>query len=320
MSIMGKIKDYFTSLSLLCRIPSHYSDYLVSGVYRWNSSATVLYSIKDKEQISSIVGDFFVNIHNTNNCFRHLFTFLCLFRIKNTTKLFNGQFLTISSSSREYRLFDLNEKRLLTVFLDSERGKQIIEKRIYWKMYIPTVPFEIKDDCKIFEPLVEKKSFISQYIFKELLSIYINYFKKITNSFDFSWCDYNNEEKPNGTMHLPCVITHGDLWRSNIIYDGDQVFIIDFEHSKRRLFYYDLFTYMLMDYAMFSDSSIWNDYLKGNFDDFFAKAFSIFGIDYITKNRRNYFSVFIRLFLLERPTMAADTYFSGIANKMLNDL
>ena len=316
MRLKEKIKEYVHTVKLLFLIPRRYADYLIDGEYRWNVSATVLFSDKEADVVNDELSAIFLNISTTKNVLRELFCKWVRFRIKKNPKVFWGQFLSISSSAKELRIFDLRSRKLLTVFEDTKRASKLLKQRDYWNMYIPTVKYSIYNASTIIEPLLKKISFSSLEVFPTILSIYTNYYEAINNG-DLEFCHIDVEDEMN-MCKLPILMTHGDLWKSNVIYDGEKVYIIDFEHSKNRVFYYDLFTYMLMDFAFFNDLSIWQNYLSGVYDQAFSRAFSALGVVYYPCYKIKYYKVFLDSFKSDRPVMASGERFIKVSEIMLN--
>lgn len=312
---MGRIKDNYRTFRVLISIPKEYASFLENGKYKWDQSATVLYLESNKVQIFEEAKAFYGISCNTNNVFRKLFSTFAHFTIHQGHKVFRGQFLSVSSSWKEYRLFDLRNRKLLTVFKDTERARCIVSERNYWKSFLPTVPFVSLNSVIIEEPIIRKESFSSKQVLMSLFSDFRAYFAKPELSISNKQFLVEDQE-----LFLPTLKIHGDLWRSNILFDGRSFYYIDFEHSKINVFFYDIFTFMLMEVEVYSDYTLWDGFVEGRFDRDFSELFSVLGVKYDSKLKRVYFSVFLRCFLSERPSMAGDEHFRSIANRLLETL
>lgn len=103
---------------------------------------------------------------------------------------------------------------------------------------------------------------------------------------------------------FPVCLQHGDLSRENLIYgecDGlCDFWWIDWEHSGERIFFYDLFFYILNTTAYYDNPEALDAYYNGKYDAMLKEYFATFKLNYDSNSRNDYFLVFVWLFLRER--------------------
>ena len=123
-------------------------------------------------------------------------------------------------------------------------------------------------------------------------------------------------------LQVPVCIQHGDLSKDNIIFGESEgktdFWWIDWEHSAPRIFFYDLFFYIINS-AIYGDLGAYDVYMSGKADEEMEKLFSHFGLNFDDKRRKDYFLVFAVIFLKERVcdfarVEALKRYFDFIIN------
>lgn len=225
-------------------------------------------------------------------------------------------------NDREVKLFSLNNKKILTIC--SSKKTKDTQLNLYEKLY------------KIYHlPLVTpSKEYKNSYLIDmvDLMSIQnhdlavieicectkkligFHFYKKINELLKFSYEDERlqkilelikgriSEEVLNQTITI--CIQHGDLSSENLIYGKSNERVgywwIDWEHIKERVFFYDLFFYMLHSAFYFDNSLILEDFFDGKYDLMLNELFLKFGQFYDSRFKNDYFAVFLILFLRER--------------------
>lgn len=295
-------------IQLAC-LPLKMGKYLNHGVYKYNTSATILspvtYLRHNKPQV-------FGAIEENGNILRKLFSRLYCYINCLSRNEFKGDYMVITSSEQEYKFFNLKENLLLTNYLSIEKLEHVYKQRTYWAEWLPTVSCT-KDIGKkiILEPLVETCPFQSDRAFSQIMVDYENYFKESSrgkelsyykpncaslNKFCSLWKDTSFrtdflqfvEANP-----IPLYRTHGDLWKSNLLFDGEYFYYIDFEQSDDRPFFYDIFMYIVSDAFVLHDNTLLNKYISGEFDDFLRQISENLNYKYDNTKRRLYVSLFV---------------------------
>lgn len=104
-------------------------------------------------------------------------------------------------------------------------------------------------------------------------------------------------------MEIPLCVQHGDLSKENLIYGESEGKVdfwwIDWEHAGDRIFFYDLFFYIINS-AFYDDTSAYDFYMSGGLDEDLKKFFAHFGVEFISEKREDYFRLFALIFLKER--------------------
>ncbi len=102
---------------------------------------------------------------------------------------------------------------------------------------------------------------------------------------------------------IPFCLQHGDLSKDNLIYGESEgktdFWYIDWEHAKERIFFYDYFFY-IVNSAVYYEKDALDIFLKGKDDEILSKFFSHFGLEFNVRNKKDYFWLFMIVFLKER--------------------
>lgn len=105
------------------------------------------------------------------------------------------------------------------------------------------------------------------------------------------------------TSYLTCL-QHGDLSADNIIYgkaDGHECcWWIDWEHLQERVFFYDVFFYILNTAVADQNYVPTEEFLAGCYDEYLEQLFNAAGYVYEASKRRDYFTIFAIDFVQER--------------------
>jgi thiamine kinase-like enzyme len=205
----------------------------------------------------------------------------------------------------EYKLFDVDESLIATYYEDETRMKNIIINRTKWAEFFNTIPFSVDEGNKfIFESLYNHNQLSAEKEFLIILEDYKKYYSilefnnnvnidieklqefysKIGKSND---CTGMNAYVKELNEYKTCL-THGDLWYSNIIFDGHILFYLDFEMVKERIFFYDLIYYIVSEFSIRKNSVLIENYAKGIYDKAFSELFELAGTKYDSSKKRWY--------------------------------
>lgn len=101
-------------------------------------------------------------------------------------------------------------------------------------------------------------------------------------------------------MSLNYIFSHCDLHFGNTLFDGNDLFLIDFEESKEEVFFYDMFNVMYVDYMEYNNSFLLDKYLSGDAEmtKHFERFFTGAGIRFEPKEKCGYLAVYLYLRLL----------------------
>ena len=211
---------------------------------------------------------------------------------------------------KEIKIFNFDIKKILVLCTTKEEK----EKQISF--------YENNKDRLCLPKCVDGggKSIITDYIEKIELKDFINPIYAIIES-TIKWCDYSEVRSINSlqsniispkallklkssNVEFPFCDQHGDLSSDNLIYgkidDKTGFWWIDWEHFGKRIFFYDLFFYIMNQAISFKNIGFTNNYLSGVYDEHLCKLFNSFGLKYNTSRKKEYFLYFFILFENER--------------------
>src|SRR5699024_10905669 len=118
---------------------------------------------------------------------------------------------------------------------------------------------------------------------------------------------------------FPAIHLHGDLWASNILiekHDPENSYMIDWEHAKNYLFFYDLFFLMLNEAFLNQNIYYLQRYMSGNYDAELHDFFSLFGLRFKKKYRLDYLVITIIAQYLDRWNSAEGKELEKINRKL----
>lgn len=226
--------------------------------------------------------------------------------------------------TREVKLFSFENKKILTICTSKEEmQKQAEQFETYGKSFsLPKVvpvekyenAFEISMvDLKDRPDDIEALKKISGSVVREMsIRKPVNDGKTAKELVQFSYDEKTNEilskmvskiDESVLSINIPFCVQHGDLSKDNLIYgtcDGKTDFwYIDWEHAGERIFFYDYFFY-IVNSAMYYDKDALNLYIEGKDDKILSEFFAKFGLEFNAQNKKDYFWLFMIVFLKER--------------------
>lgn len=224
---------------------------------------------------------------------------------------------------REVKLFSSKQKKMLVICVsEEEKQKQIKQYERFHSAYNMPLVKDIGYYENAFEiSLISIKEFPEER--KALKSICDSTVlatsspekcKKVSAEeiTDFSYSAEENEllegirskiSKDALLEELPFSVQHGDISKENLLYgeaDGKTDFWwIDWEHARERVFFYDLFFYMINSAYYYNDEAL-RLYLSGEMDEILKAFFNHFGVKFNSEKRKDYLLIYMMVFLKER--------------------
>lgn len=315
--MVQRLIDNFRRCVFLTVLPIKSRRYFERGIYRYNESASALYkSIGESTASKSQRTVLFAHQSSSKNIFRRLFSIAYRFIHCGNSSSFEGQLMVISSSEKEYKFFDFVKGRLLTVYSDRTRFYSIIENRGLWSRILSVPDYEIDET----EYTINECLLSPNYLHVE------DYFKAICRDecllVSESYCPQDNLltekhicaflKRIRRESYAPAVIsfvhsssyklslTHGDLWRSNLIWSNRQLYYLDYEQIGERFFLYDIMMFIFSEAFFLNNTKMLSDYLNGRFDSSIKSVFDEAHSDFNVINREVYLLTFLTILYYER--------------------
>ena len=314
--LLKRIKNNLLVFQRLIGLPKYVYSFLESGTYRYNEPCTLLYNVKYKKEASVLLENLFEKKSPNKNYFRKLFALLYRKHIYEGISHYKGFLLLMTSSGHEYKVFDLKNKEVLTIFDDAEKCKSVYNNREVWSRYFKTVEFKLNQDKNtIVEKMLTRVSCDSSNCFSKLLEDYseylpeakhfpvgsyaqndlLNFCKAIGHESDFK----KLYEYLQSNEFVSCM-AHGDLWYSNVMMTEDGMYYLDFENICPRIFYYDLIFFIVGDFVFRKDNVLLSAFRKGVYDRDFDSIFKAVGVIYHPDMKTYYIETVFFLLYLEK--------------------
>lgn len=308
---MKRILYNISQLLKLIYVPFRSRDYLKKGCYKYNSTATILYPTNADNRIAKKLPNVFGEVNSSGNIFRELFTDIFRFVKLLKSKKFNGDFMIISSSEEEYKFFDIESGQLLTYYKNNDKFKRVCQLRREWAHYFRTIPFIASDfESTHVEPIIDSIDFDSIKAFNQIRNDYAEYYKTINleklqlysvehdilEDFSRLW---TNENISNEIIKLitqtpiPICVTHGDLWKSNILYNGKAFYYLDFEQVAPRFYVFDLLMYMLSDALLLNNKHLLKQFFEGEYDQYFLEVSKVMNCTFDVTKKEIYYALVV---------------------------
>lgn len=230
----------------------------------------------------------------------------------NTYRFFNfseGYSFRFFSCTEEAEAFDLSQKAFANFFnLTTIRyntnfcAEQIINNkpRSQWTKEEVVSNFYKLSDCytcylksttKIFEPVDCK--------YESVLKI--DEFLQLCEELKDAFSSYRN------TKH---VFTHSDLHFGNTLFDGEKVYLIDFEMARKDVFFYDIYNMMYVEFIDWNNHTFVDDYLskEPRMVSLFVHTFEAVGEVFDPRCATLYFDLFLFRRLISAVTDCKKKY------------
>lgn len=229
---------------------------------------------------------------------------------KNNGEGFGGTEIIISSSLNEYKIFNIEKKAVLTLYSDRDKMNRILANKKKFELFFNVVKtLEIdKTNSYCIEEYICHNFFDKEKAFFYIAAQYAEYVKvvscykneKIEAYILFFAQRFGESDLLFQIKDFPMIFSHGDLWKSNVIYDGSRFFITDFEVAEPRFILYDLFCFIFTEYVSYDDSTMIRNYFKGKYDGCFSELLLSANIVFDKEKRGLYLLAYLVSVLYER--------------------
>ena len=314
--LLKRIKNNLLVFRRLVSLPGFVYNFLETGTYRYNEPCTLLFNEKYKREASSLLENVFEKKHPNNNLFRKIFALLYRKHVEAGSCLHKGSLLLLTSSGHEYKIFDFKNKKVLTIYNDAKKCHLVYNNREIWSKDFTTVDFKLhQDQNAIEEQMISRIPCDSTILFAQLLKDYNKYLSNTEHCPTESYvqddliyfCRAIGRESDFkllreyilGDDNISCV-THGDLWYSNVMMTENGLFYLDFENIGPRVFYYDLFFFIVGDYLFRGNDVLLDAFRNGMYDRDFDSLFHSVGAKYYPEKKITYIETVFFLLYLEK--------------------
>lgn len=286
--------------------------YLIPGTYRLSLSEDVVYNTRTSSSLSNLT---FTSRLRTGLIRLLANRFINIFvkkTIRHNNNIFSGSEVLLTSNRKEFKVFDYTNNEVVTLFSDLVKQTKIEENKSFFSNYfnVPKTIAFIPDKYYQKEEFIMHVPYNLNFAFSDMLQKYIiycssnnkiqinnNYWKEKRERFSEKFGDSLLLKELDS---LPLLFTHGDLWSSNVIYDGNLYYITDFENGAYRYFGYDLMTFICSEWIINKESYLIESYLSGSWDSHFTKIMQIYSLPFSSRMKRILLLAFIVTIYCER--------------------
>ena len=231
------------------KVIKKYKQFLKAGRYRSNCAGNIVCHVQHKsvaigtydEKIRGVLANV---LYPLTVCFQYKVP------LSEDKTSFKGEQILISSSGKEIKIFSYDKKRILTRYESPEKMQKITKARKFFSKFFPEVPYVCynMEDQSIEEELLETSAYELDAAIRFIFSDYAQYiriaekkYENKTHIYDRFEVDFGISVSSSIKENICSIVTHGDLWSSNILRANDKYYMIDYEHVGFRHFYYDFF-------------------------------------------------------------------------------
>ena len=302
---------------------NHYCDFLSPGIWKSSYGLMSLYKKGYKKfsqtENAFTMRNYFYNSSGLSGS-EHLANFL-FYRFYRFKKSINqsdvqGQVLTINSHKTAAKIVNIDQNYLVTVYSNANIMLDYLTKRDIWTNAGDGNCFHVPDTLeRNFERLYVKEAFLTKSTFsveegfETIVHDYLNLFNIIGGE---SVRGNITEEQENKIIEIAkklgienignrallfmrsekyrINLSHGDLFKFNLIKSNGIYYYIDFEIVGKRCFFFDWFKYMAVSYRY--GKNLLNSYMNGEYDNYFEKLFKCNDVEYDPNEREVYLFVF----------------------------
>ena len=223
-----------------------------------------------------------------------------------------GDFALLTQNEN-MKIFDIDNQKVFHFIKEPTEYSKIKTSYDTFKKFFNLAIIDF-DDTKqlVVENLVEfseasyKNPEFQNQIFKKVLNDFNVYLQDCSNNGKIEMLTYYERWKVSDDLKAillkwetlyninlkdkiwPYVYCHGDFWRDNVLVNKNEYYLIDWEWSDNYIFFYDLFTFMILQAIHQKDFTLIDTYLKGGFDQEFTNIFSIMNMVYHTEKKLAY--------------------------------
>lgn len=264
-----------------------------------------------------------------------LYSTLFKVQIPLEEKHFHADLMFITRED-EPKYFDLVNKKVLTIIYDAERYNKIQEANsTFSKYYLTTVrkfdnvtqsieeslilslDEQILSKEEILEEVMKKTMDIHSkevIVYKNVDKLLLNYLTNLKNKINKANYNYlENKLLKIKNTEIPSVISHGDLNFNNIVTENNKFYIIDWEDSGNRIFYYDIINLIVQD-KITTGSRLYDDFLQGKYDKMLLNIFDNINVKYNHHTKKE----LLIIYFIER-LYQLDQYITTDLNKVVEN-
>lgn len=288
------------------------SPYLEKGFYQNSLSFDRIHRIGEKTRMKVKTFSSYGELYPFSACLIKLYNSITAYFVRNSYKDFMGTDVIISSSLTEYKVFDYCTDRVLTYFKSEKKMDRIIrDKKLFIDVFrVPrTLTINYKNSF-IIEEMISHHDFDVRQAFEELCSdiskfilynsTYLERDPNYHNKCKFFSDRFGQSELLIESIGSLMTLTHGDLWSSNCIFDGEQFYITDFERVGKRYFLFDFFLFIFTEWHLNGNAALIDNYFNGRYDRYLDLVFKGCSLTYENESRQSYFLAFLVSITYER--------------------
>ena len=217
---------------------------------------------------------------------------------------FKGKELIISSTGTEVKIFAADVGSVLTLYQDKEKLAAIVREKAFYGKYFRVPKTLSTSDNYIIEEFIPHECFDVVELFPLLCDDICNYIEHNKDNIVFdperdrqrvnSFSESMGESSIlKDLIALPRLKVHGDMWSSNIIFNGGKYYLTDFERSGVRYSLFDFFCFMWSEYHLKNDDRLLQAYFKGDYDDYVRRMAESLGFPFLESSRELYLLAFL---------------------------
>ncbi len=283
--------------------------YLATGKFRNSLHCDYIYEVSHKRHFDNIT---FASSSYQHPIAKRVIAFITWIIVyKNRAKEnFGGTEIIISSSGQEYKIFNIDRSSVLTLFSDINKMLCVVSNKNHFKdyFYVAQTLEVVREKKFIVEEFISQKIFDKEEAFRCLAKQYAVYARNFPSFKDddadencrFFAQRFGKSDLLDLVKEFPMILSHGDLWKSNVMYDGFWYYITDFESVKPRFVLYDLFCFIFTEYVLYDDMTMILYYFQGKYDDLFSDVLLSVNIVFDREKRGLYLLAYLVTVLSER--------------------
>ncbi len=217
--------------------------------------------------------------------------------LKNPSLLYDGDVALLFRKPGAGKIINYSKKEILSFFREKKQMQEIFEKQSTWQSFGYPAPAILQTDEEhlfLIEEYIEKQDFSPEAGFEFIKNDILLHQKACGDDGLIVCLPEELAEKVEGLKRLEGEwegvsgvidfiqspnyikrVCHGDLYRNNLIFDGQKFWYIDFELLCPRVFFFDVVVYFLYEFLIFENDKMLKDFFAGKYDAYFSELFSV---------------------------------------------